>query len=258
MQKKTCFIITPIGENNTEYREKMDDVIDTSIIPLLHDEYDVIVPHRMKMPGSITEQIILSICSADLVIANLTSLNPNVMFELAIRLSSGSPTIQIAEESTKLPFDLFSERTIFYRHTSKGLSNLSSEILEFLCNMDFDVRMGTVYEVFSKFYTVKDVKNELNDQLVKLLLKEIEDLNAEAKTSKKLFFYDFGTEIPTYLRNNMLHEAQLLFDRFGFKWSVFRVTNNYIIFEMELINQDEYNKFSGVLNKKFSEMIIKG
>ena len=64
--------------------------------------------------GSINDRVIRNIYDSDLVIANLTQLNPNVMFEIGMRYSFGKPALVIAEEGTRLPFDVIDENTLFY------------------------------------------------------------------------------------------------------------------------------------------------
>ena len=113
-EKKTCFVVTPIGDENTAIRRHIDGIIDQAIIPAISKEFDVKVAHREYEVGSINDRVIQRVYDSDLVIANLTTLNPNVMFELAIRYSFGKPTIAIAEKGTKLPFDIIDENTIFY------------------------------------------------------------------------------------------------------------------------------------------------
>jgi hypothetical protein len=122
---KKCFIITPIGSNDSEIRRHADGVIDSAIEPVLKEiDFDLFVSHRMSNPGSITRQILSHIIEDDLVIANLTSLNPNVMYELAVRHAVRKPVILICEEGTKLPFDITDERTIFYVNDMKGVVEL--------------------------------------------------------------------------------------------------------------------------------------
>ena len=113
--KKKCFIITPIGSEGSDIRKKAEGVIDAVINPVLSSmDYDIYVPHKMNNPGSITGQIIDHILNDELVIANLTGLNANVMYELAVRHAARKPIVCIAENSTKLPFDVMTDRVIFY------------------------------------------------------------------------------------------------------------------------------------------------
>lgn len=87
--------------------------------------------HELKKIGSINKQILELIYNSNLVIANLTSLNPNVMYELAFRHSTGKPVITIAERGTKIPFDVIDARTIFYRYDPLGMEELRNELVKF-------------------------------------------------------------------------------------------------------------------------------
>ncbi|MED2985195.1 hypothetical protein P4311_28025 [Bacillus thuringiensis] len=134
---KTCFIITPIGDDQSEIRRAADGVIDAVIIPELEaigfSNDNIKVAHRMPNPGSINQQVIEKILESDLAIANLTTLNPNVMYELAIRHAVRKPVIQILQKGTKkLPFDVIEERTIFYENDMSGVIELSKSLREML------------------------------------------------------------------------------------------------------------------------------
>lgn len=127
--RKKCFIITPLGEEKSETRRKADGVINAVITPVLNSlNIEVITPHKISTPGSIPQQVIQNILYCELVIANLTELNPNVMYELAVRHAKGTPVICIAENGTKLPFDISSERTIFYNNDMYGVEILKSDL----------------------------------------------------------------------------------------------------------------------------------
>ena len=136
--KKKCFIITPIGEEGSDTREKAEGVIE-SITPVLDElDFELYVPHRMPQPGSITKQILECILNYDLVVSNLTELNPNVMYELAVRHSTAKPVITIAEFGTKLPFDITTERTIFYSNDMRGVPKLQKELRLSINSINFD------------------------------------------------------------------------------------------------------------------------
>ncbi len=126
VKKKTCFIVTPIGGNNSDVRRATDGLLESVLKPVLTEfDYELIVAHQISATGSITRQVIQSLIGSELVIANLTGLNPNVMYELAVRHCAQKPIITIAEETTKLPFDIAEERTIFYRNDMNGAVELS-------------------------------------------------------------------------------------------------------------------------------------
>jgi hypothetical protein len=61
----------------------------------------------------ITDRMVTDIVDAELVVADLTELNPNVFYELGIRHSAQGKTIHIAKTGTTLPFDNVAHRTIF-------------------------------------------------------------------------------------------------------------------------------------------------
>ena len=128
-QKKQCFIITPIGGDNTETRIKADGLIRAVILPVL-DELDIEgkAAHQIDASGSITKQVIVRIVNDDLVIANLTELNPNVMYELAVRHAKRKPVVVLAEKGTVLPFDIAQERTLFYTNDMIGVEELKPRL----------------------------------------------------------------------------------------------------------------------------------
>lgn len=137
---KRCFIITPIGDENSDLRKKIDGVIDVLREVLEKKGFNLIVPHEISTLGSITNQIIIHLLCDDLVIANLTGLNPNVMYELAVRHNTGLPIITIAEKGTKLPFDIQDDRMINYTNSLDGVAPLKRSIGDCLNDINFSLK----------------------------------------------------------------------------------------------------------------------
>ncbi|MDR1339215.1 MAG: leucine-rich repeat domain-containing protein [Prevotellaceae bacterium] len=119
---KRLFFITPIGNNESEIRKRTDGIIE-NILKIAFPDFDVKCSHML--PGSmINNEILEHIDEDELVVADLTGLNPNVMYELAFRHSVEKPVVLIALRDTKIPFDISHDRVIFYEDSFSGASNL--------------------------------------------------------------------------------------------------------------------------------------
>ena len=128
---KYCFIVTPIGEDGSEIRRATDGLIASVIRPVLEElDYEAKAAHEMTSPGSITDQVIQKVIEDDLVVANVTSLNPNVMYELALRHAVRKPLVIVAEKGTRLPFDITDQRTLFYENDMAGVNELKESLKE--------------------------------------------------------------------------------------------------------------------------------
>lgn len=128
-EHKECFIITPIGSLDSNTYIKAMGLIDAVIEPVLNEFKLTAMPaNRIQELGSINKQLISRILNDDLVIANLTGLNANVMYELAVRHAKRKPVIIMAEVGTQLPFDISDQRSIFYFDNLAGVEKAKEEL----------------------------------------------------------------------------------------------------------------------------------
>lgn len=120
--RKRCFVISPIGAENSEIRRHADVVFQCIVEPACKAEAEEeggahYVPERgdhKTAPGKITDQIYEDILDADLIVAVLTGANPNVYYELAIAQSAAKPVILLMEKGFDAPFDIKDQRIIYY------------------------------------------------------------------------------------------------------------------------------------------------
>ncbi|MEO0500830.1 MAG: hypothetical protein AAF205_09785, partial [Pseudomonadota bacterium] len=95
-QRATCFVISPIGKADSDTRKRSDKLLKYVISPVLENRgYHVERADKISEPGIITNQIVNKIVECDILVADLSELNPNVFYELAIRHGLKKPFIHI-------------------------------------------------------------------------------------------------------------------------------------------------------------------
>lgn len=125
-----CFVIAPIEDPRSDTRRRADALLNEAIRPVIEDKIglDVTAAHERSDAGRITSAVLQHLLTADLVIADLTGLNANVMYELAVRHAKKKPVVPVAGTGTTLPFEMMAERTVFYQKTLYGLDKLKSKL----------------------------------------------------------------------------------------------------------------------------------
>ncbi len=112
---KMCFVVGPIGDSGTPTRDNADMIAEYIVRPAVEAlGYRVERADRIAKPGTITDQIIDSVLSAELVVADLTDHNANAFYELALRHMADKPTVHLISRGQRIPFDVADARTIYY------------------------------------------------------------------------------------------------------------------------------------------------
>lgn len=129
-KRKICFVISPIGEEGSDVRERSDQVLKHIIASSVEQlGYTIIRADKISEPGIITTQIIEHIVDAELVVADLTDKNPNVFYELAIRHAIRKPLVQLIKKGEVIPFDVAATRIIqFDLHSLDSVAAAKEEI----------------------------------------------------------------------------------------------------------------------------------
>lgn len=144
-KKKTCFVIIGFGPR-TDFETgnvfDLDKTFDNLIKPAF-DELDIecFRAKDIRHSGNIDVPMYEWILNADIVIADISTLNPNALYELGVRHAlRPNATIVISEDKTKYPFDLNHTLISKYEHLGKDIG--VSEAKRFK-----DELKATVFEV---------------------------------------------------------------------------------------------------------------
>ena len=111
---RSCFVIGPMGGGQmTRLRRLATDVIR----PLVRQHgFEVQTPDHADV-GRIMDQVLLSLDQAELLVADLTGNNPNVLYELAVYHMTGRPYVTVrdtarAPDGERTPFDIQAYRYV--------------------------------------------------------------------------------------------------------------------------------------------------
>ena len=135
---RKLFVIMPIGIKSDmsggpeRSSTNFDTVYETLIKPAaLASDFSVLRIDEVVTSGTVSDQFLQELFTADVVVADVSVPNPNVFYELGIRQAMGTgPTVLIASSPANLPFDIREQRVFFYDLTTlnkslKALANLS-------------------------------------------------------------------------------------------------------------------------------------
>jgi hypothetical protein len=93
------FVLTPFSPEERA-------AFDTIRAVCLEAGFTVARGDEHRADGDILPQVVQGIISSKIVIANISSRNPNVFFELGIAMALGKPTLLLSDTLSDVPFDL--------------------------------------------------------------------------------------------------------------------------------------------------------
>jgi len=162
-EEKKAFIVTPIGKVNTTINDAAKGLIETILKPVLTEMgFEINNPMEDSSAGSITNQIIGHIVEDNLVVVNLTGLNPNVMYELALRHSTDKPVVILIrrDQLSNLPFDIKDERLIPFNDSLYGVKDLKRLVKKHIDEAMKGKDHSPVYNATQKISIVKGGSSE--------------------------------------------------------------------------------------------------
>jgi hypothetical protein len=128
--KKTCFVIGPMGKGQLERLKWLAEKV---VQPILGDSYSVSTPDAVDL-GNIMHHVIRSCDRADLVVADTTGNNPNVLYEIAILDAMGRACIPVKfkldEKVDPMSFDRAAYRFFELEQDESSARTLLKPVIE--------------------------------------------------------------------------------------------------------------------------------
>lgn len=129
VQKKRCFVLMPFGHTHS-LPEVWEDVIKNGVFAAdrLGAHYTCHRADDIFDNQAIIEDVVRAIERSDLIVAELTTRNPNVFYELGRAHAVGKECILLVQNMEDVPFDLRHLRVILYETTRRGLQRLEETL----------------------------------------------------------------------------------------------------------------------------------
>ena len=230
-KRDTCFVIMPFSKTTEEHGEDYwTEHFENFLKPLIEENPSIEVRRSEALRGDILRQIITDLVTSHVVVADLTDNNNNVYWELGVRQSFKHGTITIAEEGTKLPFDIGVKGTLFYypkNHLKmKGFIKQFKEAIQDCCShpdrpdshvLETISGRGTLFEILQRDEAIRRLDAVLSECSYNLRTLEnvinIAQKNPKNTESCQIPTVHFRTmAIELLITNRYLDEKQEFFE----------------------------------------------
>lgn len=127
---KTCFVMMPISDVEGYPAGHFTEVYKQLIEPAVTDAgYECTLATSTNSAHMIQLEVVTQVATADLCICDLSTNNPNVLFEYGIRQAFDKPTVLIKDDITQRIFDVSIFRDIQYDHTLRITNTIAARAM---------------------------------------------------------------------------------------------------------------------------------
>jgi len=195
---KKCFIVMPISDQDGYEKSHFTRVYNHLIKPACERAgFEPIRADDEVKTNYIALDIVKKIIESDIVLCDLSSKNPNVLYELGIRQAFNKKVVLIKDKKTGRIFDIQGFRTIDYDESlridevEKGISQISTALKETFTSKDGDI--NSFIQLLSIIPATLDKNIEISPEssIIMDLLNNI---------SERIFKIEENT--PTQIKNN--------------------------------------------------------
>ena len=143
---KPCFVIMPISDQPQYPAGHFNKIYEQIIVPAVKEAgVEPVRADSNQICDSIMQKILKNLVECDMAICDLSSRNPNVMYELGIRQAYGKKVVLIQDDATDKIFDVAGINTVFYKrdrlyeNVIKAKDDIANAIKETYANGSFSL-----------------------------------------------------------------------------------------------------------------------
>ena len=176
-----CFVLMPFAE---PFREVYEAIVEALEGPELN--FDCTRADELFGGGHIIEDILRCIGTAEIIVADLTTRNPNVFYELGIAhmCKEVGKVLILTQDMEDVPFDVRQFRCIVYEQTPAGLRQLQDALVSTVREISrpvhrFEIETGQQYRLPHRlfgpdrcFHDFEIIEAWVEPEAVKLHVKE--------------------------------------------------------------------------------------
>lgn len=229
MKPKVCFVAMGFGKKMDYQNSKeidLDRIYTKVIRPLFEEEltgYKLIRADEIAGSSIIDVSMYALLLNADLVIADLTTLNPNAIYELGVRHAVRPfSTIIMVQNDNKLPFDLEHSRYLSYEEIGEELDEDEANKIKKGLNDFIESSEGNIVDSPLYTYLPNTEPPKISDEEYNKFIQEAEESN---ETIMKLL-----SDAKKLMKSDRFEEATQ-------KWKKLRQAlpnNEYIVQQLAL------------------------
>lgn len=182
----TCGLVMPISAIDgcsAEHWSEVKNIVTEAIEAVSEQKFVVRLVSDADDVGVIQKRIVQNIYSSDVIVCDVSGKNPNVMFELGLRLAFDKPTVIVKDDKTDYTFDtgiiehLAYPRDLRFARVVTFKSSLAEKVLATYKAAAKDPNHSTFLKNFGKFQVAN-----LSEDIVpadKLVLEMLQDMQLE-------------------------------------------------------------------------------
>lgn len=257
-----CFVImpfsTPSGYEPDHFTKIYEQIIKPSIkqAGLEAERVD-----ENLLSTDIVAKIFKGLTECDMAICDLSSRNPNVLYELGIRQAYNKPVLLIKDEKTDQIFDVGGLTTIpynshrLYENVTEAINTISDALKEHMRNKEgvIDIIKGRLGTNFEESKLPSHTEMNPDQQILSLLLSLTEDVDSIKRRMNdneyRINIYDDSGKIINFEDFNKRKEIYKNLNNFSIEDSK-KISSKDILKMLNEFSENDINEFNKRINTK--------